>query len=169
MKMIRTAVISDLVQIMKIVEGSKKDMHSYGNYQWNEDYPKKEDFIKDITDQNLFAYIIENTVAGIICINKDEPKEYENASWTLLKEALIIHRLAVDSSFHGRGVGLKLIKHTNVICNERGIDYIKTDTNSLNIKAQKLLIKCGYTFTGDIGLENHSGKFYCYEKVLGKV
>ncbi len=73
--MIRTAVISDLVQIMKIVEGSKKDMHSYGNYQWNEDYPKKEDFIKDITDQNLFAYIIENTVAGIICINKDEPKE----------------------------------------------------------------------------------------------
>lgn len=36
MEMIRTTVISDLAQIMEIVESSKLDMHSYGNFQWNE-------------------------------------------------------------------------------------------------------------------------------------
>lgn len=164
--MIRIAIISDLDQIMQIVEDSKLDMHSYGNFQWNEDYPKAEDFIKDINNRSLFVYDLEGIVAGFICVNKEEPEEYKNTNWSLAKEAYIIHRLAVNNNFLGQGVGHELIDYANAICIKDNISYIKTDTNTLNIKAQGLLKKCGYTFVGDISLSGHIGLFYCYEKVL---
>jgi GNAT superfamily N-acetyltransferase len=166
MGMIRTGVISDLVQIMEIVEGAKLDMHSYGNFQWNEDYPKEEDFIKDIKEGTLFVYDIKGIIAGLICINRDEPKEYKNLNWSRGEEAVIIHRLAVNNSFRGQDVGYKLINHADAICIENNLSYIKTDTNSLNIKAQGLLRKCGYIFVGETSLIDHEGLFYCYDKVL---
>lgn len=164
--MIRTAVISDLAQIMKIVESAKLDMHSYGNFQWSEGYPKEEDFIRDVTEGTLFVCDVKGIIAGVICINRDEPEEYKNAKWSMEKEAIVIHRLAVNNSFLGQGVGYKLIKHADTICIEGKINYIKTDTNSLNIKAQSLLRKCGYTLVGQTSLLDHEGLFYCYDKVL---
>ncbi|GAA0730470.1 GNAT family N-acetyltransferase [Clostridium malenominatum] len=164
--MIRTAVTSDLAQIMEIVESSKLDMHSYGNFQWNEGYPLEEDFIKDITEGTLYVYDIKGIIAGLICINRDEAEEYKSVNWSMTKEAFIIHRLAVNNNFRGQGVGYKLINHANAICIENNISYLKTDTNSLNIKAQGLLKKCGYTFVGKTSLSGHEGVFYCYDKVL---
>ena len=162
--MIRTAIISDLNQIMDIVETSKLDMHSYDNFQWNKDYPKENDFIKDITEGTLFVYDIKGIIAGLICINKIEPNEYKNANWSMTKQSVIIHRLAVNNEFRSQGVGYKLINYANTICIENGLSYIKTDTNSLNVKAQGLLRKCGYTFVDEITFLNHMGIFYCYDK-----
>lgn len=164
--MIRPAVISDLNQIMEIIRSSKLDMNSYGNFQWNEVYPIEKDFIKDITEKTLFVYDIKGIIAGVICINRDEPEEYKNVNWSMVKEAFIIHRLAINNNFRGQGVGYKLINHANAICIENNISYIKTDTNSLNIKAMSLLKKCGYTFVGKTRLVGHAGIFYCYDKVL---
>lgn len=164
--MIRTAVITDLAQIMEIAESSKLDMNFYGNFQWNEGYPKEADFIKDITEGTLFVCIIKGIIAGLICINRNEPEEYKNANWSIAKEAFIIHRLAVNNNFIGQGVGYKLINHVNSICIENNISYIKTDTNSLNIKAQGLLRKCGYNFVGETSLLGYVGLFYCYDKLL---
>lgn len=164
--MIRAAANSDLAQIMKAVEGAKMDMHSYGNFQWNEGYPQEKDFVKDIDEGTLFVYDDEGIVAGLICINRDEPEEYKNVNFSMAKEAFVIHRLAVNNEFRGQGVGYSLINYVDDICKKNNISYIKTDTNSLNIKAQGLLRKCGYTFVGETDLADHIGMFYCYEKVL---
>lgn len=166
--MIRVAVISDLDAIMEIAENSKLEMHSYNNFQWNEDYPIEDDFINDIKEETLFVYDINGIIAGLICINRDEPEEYENANWSAERECLVIHRLAVNNEFRGQGIGYKLIDHVSDICFENNINYIKTDTNSLNIKAQNLLKKCGYMFAGEISLLDHAGRFYCYDKILQK-
>lgn len=164
--MIRNAIIPDLSQIMQIIESSKLDMHSYGNFQWNEDYPKAENFINDINNGSLFVYDINGMVAGLICINKEEPEGYKNVNWSMAKEAFIIHRLAVNKSFLGQGVAYELMNYANDICSKNNIEYIKTDTNALNVKAQRLLKKCGYTFAGETSLEGYRGLFYCYEKAL---
>jgi GNAT superfamily N-acetyltransferase len=141
-------------------------MHSYGNFQWNEDYPKAEHLMNDIDNGSLYVYEIEGMIAGIVCINKEEPEEYKNANWSMSKEAYIIHRLAVNKNYLGHGVGSELLNYTDVICAKNNISYIKTDTNALNIKAQGLLIKCGYTFVGETSLTGYRGLFYCYEKLL---
>lgn len=164
--MIRNAVAADLLQIMEIVEAAKSDMHSYDNYQWDESYPKEEDFMRDLTEGSLYVYDMEGSIAGVVCINKDEPEEYKNAGWSKAAEALIIHRLAVNPQFLGHGVGYQLIQYADFLGQQRNISCIRTDTNALNVKAQGLLKKCGYTFAGEITLSGHEGTFYCYDKAL---
>lgn len=44
--MIRKAVLMDLDIITKILKDTLVEMHSYNNYQWDENYPNKQDFIK---------------------------------------------------------------------------------------------------------------------------
>lgn len=165
--MIRKAVSSDLDQIMKIVRNTIIEMHSYGNFQWNDDYPKKEDFIRDISEGTLFIYDKNGIIGGFICINRDEPDEYKNANWSTIEKAFVIHRLAVNTDFRSEGIGVKLVTHADIICRENNLSYIRTDTNSLNIKAQRLLKKCGYTFTGEINLLGKENSFYCYDKIKG--
>lgn len=164
--MIRNAVVSDLEQIMKIVEAAKSDMHSYQNYQWDESYPKEKDFMQDVAEGTLFVYEVKGSIGGVVCINKDEPEEYKNAAWSMSGEAFVIHRLAVSNQFRGQGIGCKLIDYAEFLGREHNIKHIKTDTNSINLKAQSLLKKCGYSFVGEIGLSGHEGRFYCYDKVL---
>lgn len=164
--MIRIAEMKDLAPIMAIVEDVKSEMHAYGNYQWDETYPRTEDFEKDILDRSLYIYDEDGMLAGFLCMNTEEPMEYGDADWSMDKEALVLHRLAVNPAFRGQGVGRLLIQHADVICAESGLAYLKTDTNQLNAKAQQLLAKCGFTFAGDVGLAGHEGRFYCYEKKL---
>ncbi len=164
--MIRNAVAADLPQIMEIVEAAKSDMHSYDNYQWDESYPKEEDFMRDLTEGSLYVCDMDGSIAGVVCINKDEPEEYKRGNWSMSGEALVIHRLAVDTKFLGKGIAYQLMNHADVIGRQNHIAYIRTDTNSLNIKAQSLLKKCGYVFAGEITLSGHEGTFYCYDKVL---
>lgn len=52
--MIRKAKISDVGTIMTIINETVKEMKSYGNNQWDENYPNSETFINDI---KMIAYM----------------------------------------------------------------------------------------------------------------
>ncbi len=47
-----------------------------------------------------------------------------------------------------------------------GVDYLKTDTYSLNIKAQKLFERNGYRLAGMMNFLGREKPFRCYEKSL---
>ena len=49
--MIRKAKISDVGTIMTIINETVKEMKSYGNNQWDENYPNSETFINDIKNE----------------------------------------------------------------------------------------------------------------------
>lgn len=164
--MIQIAKESDMDGIMEIIQAAKEEMHSYGNYQWDEGYPKPEHFTKDIEEGSLYVYELEGSVLGFICVNKEEPEEYSQMGWSSKEEALTIHRLAVNKNINIRGVAQELMEYAEVVCKNKGVHFIKTDTNKLNVKAQGLLKKCGYTFLGETSLYDHEGTFYCYEKSL---
>jgi len=164
--MIRNARLSDIMGIMEIVKETIEEMHCNNNYQWDENYPLIEDFTKDIEAGTLSVFEVEGIVTGFICINKEEPLEYKSINWALNEDAFIIHRMAVRNNSRGTGIGAKLIKFADKISAENKIAYIKTDTYSLNIKAQGLLEKCGYTFTGKMNFLGKEKSFYCYERIM---
>ena len=82
--MIRKACLEDLKDIMEITKQTIVEMHSYNNYQWDENYPKEKDFTNDIEKENLFVIESEGEIAGIICINKAEPVEYDKLNLILI-------------------------------------------------------------------------------------
>lgn len=84
--MLRLATMQDLTRIMAIVQDTVREMHAYGNYQWDEVYPTEQDFAADITQGDLFVSEAEGQICGLICINQTEPAVYADAGWTLAEK-----------------------------------------------------------------------------------
>lgn len=166
MIMIRAATIDDVSSIMEIVRGVIVEMHSYNNFQWDEDYPQAKDFAGDIKEGDLFVSSREGKIVGFICINRDQPIEYEGLKWSLSDEALVIHRMAVSPESRNSGVGFELVKFADELAIKRKVKYLKTDTYSLNTNAQGLFEKLGYSFVGEMSFFGKDKPFYCYEKTI---
>lgn len=164
--MIRKAVSEDLSDIMIILEGIIKEMASYNNTQWDAAYPQAQDFQADIEKQELYVSVRDSQVVGFICINRDEPKEYDGLSWASKKEALVIHRMGVSSKHRKEGIGTELIQLAERLASDNCVNYLKTDTYSLNQKMQRLFLKNGYVFVGEMRFKGKENPFYCYEKIL---
>lgn len=164
--MIRKAVKEDLKDIMKIIRETIVEMHSYNNYQWDDNYPQEKDFAKDIEKGDLYVIEEERELRGFACINKEEPEEYTDINWSLDEERLVLHRMAVSSSYRQMGIGSNLINFADELASENNIRYLKTDTYSLNTKMNAFFMKSGYKLVGEMRFLGKEKPFYCYEKVL---
>lgn len=163
--MIRNATENDLDKIMEIINITIKNMEIEGNNQWDETYPNRDIFIKDIKNNHLYL-IEEEDIKGVICLNYIEADEYKNINWSLENKALVIHRMAVNSKFRNQGIGSKLLEFAKNLAKENNIKIIKTDTYSKNIKMDNLFRKLNFK---QIGVVNFNGKekdFFCYENLI---
>ena len=164
--MIRKAKISDVGTIMTIINETVKEMKSYGNNQWDENYPNSETFINDIKNDSLYVYEEDNNIKGFICIDCNQAAEYENLNWSLNEKCMVAHRIAVNTKFRNSGIATKLMSFCEELALKEGIIYIKTDTYSLNTKMNSLFKKLGYKFIGEVKFLTKEKAFYCYEKIL---
>ena len=164
--MIRKAVLEDIDQIMDILNKTKAEMHSYNNFQWDKNYPNREDFINDIKKENLYCIEHEKSIAGFVCANTTQPIEYNGLNWSSTKEAMVIHRMSVNPEFRQKGIGTKLIKFVERLAIKNNIEYLKTDTYSLNVKMNNLFKKCGYNFIGEMNFLGKEKPFYCYDIII---
>lgn len=166
--MIRKACLEDLKKIMEILKETIVEMHSYGNYQWDENYPQEKDFMKDIENGDLFVAEKDGILLGFICINKTEPIEYNELNWSLEEEAVVVHRMAVNPSHRRSGIGTELMTFADKLASKKNIKYLKTDTYSMNKKMNSLFVKCGYKLIGEMNFLGKEKPFYCYDKVLNE-
>jgi ribosomal protein S18 acetylase RimI-like enzyme len=163
----RLATTDDIPAIMQLVRRVVPLMRQSGNLQWDESYPNPEVFSRDIQLSQLWTAEIEGAIAGIAALTSDQEPEYTQVGWDIAEPAIVIHRLAVDPAFQGRGVAIALLQHAETIASERGIPQIRLDTNTENQITQRLLPKLGYRLAGEISLEFRPGlRFFCYEKSL---
>jgi len=152
---------------MAIMRAVVPPMREQGNLQWDSDYPNEQVFREDIAAGQLWVLEIEGAVAGVAALTSDQSPEYADVGWDLNEPAVVVHRLAVDPAFRGRGVAETLIRHAEVVARERGVAVLRIDTNTQNPAMQRLMPKLGYTFAGEIGLAFRPGlRFFCYEKRL---
>lgn len=164
--MIRKAILEDLIDIMEIIRQTIVKMHSYNNNQWDESYPQEKDFINDIQKEDLFVIEREGKIAGFICINKVQPFQYKELSWTLNEVALVVHRMSVSPAYRRNGIGTKLMKFVDELALKKNIRYLKSDTYSINSNMSALFVRCGYKFIGEMSFPGKENPFYCYDKVL---
>ncbi|MBL7932589.1 MAG: GNAT family N-acetyltransferase [Bacteroidia bacterium] len=164
---LRLANISDIPQILKLVSEVVPFMNADGNLQWDNNYPNKEAFTRDIHLMKLWVAELDGNVAGVSAITTDQDPEYADVGWDLNETAIVTHRLAVSPRYHGKGVAIALMKKAEEEAIRRGIKTLRIDTNSMNKATQNLFPKMGYVFSGEIGLSYRPGlRFFCYEKRL---
>ena len=138
-----------------------------GNFQWDSKYPDKEVFLTDIKCDQLWVALLDGCIAGVAAITTDQDAAYADAEWDVNEEAIVIHRLAVDPTFQGKGVAAALMMQAEIVAKARRIFVLRVDTNTENPATQRLFPKLGYVQKGEIELALRPGqKFKCYEKRL---
>ncbi|WP_432205161.1 GNAT family N-acetyltransferase [Cetobacterium somerae] len=162
----RKAIKTDIIKIMQIIGATVDEMKSYGNDQWDENYPQSENFFKDIEAGNLYVDEWENEIRGFICVDYTEPLEYKNVQWRSSNKAMVIHRMAVNPIFRKQGVGISLLQFAENLAVEHKINYLKTDTYSINDKMNSLFKKFNFQLVGKINFLGKLNPFYCYDKLI---
>ena len=168
---VRQATLQDVPAIMAVVRRVVPLMRASGNLQWDDRYPNAAVFERDVTLAQLWVAEIdcasEKLIAGVAAITTDQEPEYANVGWDISEPAIVVHRVAVDPAFRGKGVAEALMRHAETVARSRGIGVLRVDTNTQNAATQKLFPKLGYTLSGETELGFRVGlRFLCYEKRL---
>ncbi|QJW89609.1 GNAT family N-acetyltransferase [Spirosoma taeanense] len=164
---IRPATHSDLPSLLTLLRHVVPLMHQAGNFQWDDHYPNETVFSQDIDKQQLWVADIDGELAGVAALTEDQEPEYAQVGFDLSQRAIVTHRLAVDPAFQGQGVAAALLTQAEQLAQQRGIRFLRIDTNSENQVTQRLFPKMGYQYAGEITLGFRPGlRFLAYEKRL---
>lgn len=166
--MIRSAKILEIPDILELTKACAIHMKKRGIFQWNEEYPSREAFEKDISRNELFVLETASTLIGCITITPFMDEEYIPVIWLTPNENnLYIHRLAVDPEYQKRGYARMLMKFAEIYARKNKYISIRLDTFSQNQRNQKFYEQQGYQKLGNIYFPKQSEHpFYCYELVL---
>lgn len=159
----------DLDAVIEIVDAAKEYLRLQGIPQWQDGYPNRERFYKDI--EREISYVLEENgkILGTIAIDLEGDRNYNwiyEGNWLSEKQPYAaIHRVAVDAERKGSGLAGKMIEEAVKLCLEKGIFSIKNDTHRLNQSMQRMLVKNGFVRCGIIYLENGEERIG-FERIL---
>ncbi|EDT70122.1 GNAT family N-acetyltransferase [Clostridium perfringens] len=164
----RQAKISDLDQIVEIIELSKKYLKETKVDQWQDGYPAKEDLRKDIESGNSYVLTNKDEIVATTVISLEGESTYNlifNGEWITNEEYIVMHRVAVHDKYKGKGIFKELIKEAESLALNKRILSIKIDTHRDNISMQRAVVKNDFQKCGIIYLEDGSERI-AFEKVL---
>ncbi len=168
--MIRKGLYSDIDEILNITKACAKHMISKGIYQWNEHYPNKSAFEKDVEQDELYVLEINNSIIGCIVMSTLIDEEYIPVKWlTPNKNNIYIHRLAIHPEHQGNRYAqqLQLMDFAEQFAIENNYISIRLDTFSQNKRNQLFYELRGYKKLEDIYFPKQSEyPFHCYELIL---
>lgn len=119
----RKANKRDLEEVWDLLLRVRKNMEDRSLFMWNDRYPSKELFKEDIDNDALYVYVDNGAIMASIAVSFDIIDEFFDYSKSKEKEALllktceakadekpvILHRLMVDPSSQGKGIGTKIL------------------------------------------------------------
>lgn len=151
----RNAESKDKEQILKIYSDAREYMKKSGNTeQWGDNYPPESLIISDIDEKISYVCDIDGEVAAVFMFVPNEDKDYKNidGAWLNQEKCGTIHRIAVSSTMHGKGICARCFDFCAMMCREKGIYNLKIDTHKDNIPMQKTLARYGFKYCGTVVL-----------------
>lgn len=162
----RKATKDDADKIWEIIQQAIERRRLDGSQQWQNGYPNPETIKNDIKNNYGYVLVMDGEIAvyGALIFN-DEPA-YDNidGKWLTNGEFLVVHRIAVDETFHGKGLVKTYFEKLEEFAKENNVFSVKVDTNFDNGAMLHILDKIGYTFCGEVLLMGAPRK--AFEKVL---
>ncbi len=166
--MIRHAKPSEIDEIMQITRACAVKMVSENIFQWNEHYPTREAFQKDLSRNELYVLLDLDEIVGCIVISSEKDVEYNEIDWlTVDSRQYYIHRLAIHPNSQGKGYAKKLMDFAEGLAVKNDMVSVRLDTFSQNKRNQKFYETRRYQRLGNIYFPKQSKyPFYCYELIL---
>lgn len=150
----------------EILEEGRRFQREQGFVQWTEDYPNAETVRGDVAAGTGYVLRADGVIAGYMCIDfSGEPAYAEiEGAWGAEQPYAVVHRMAFSRKFRGIGLMDTAFALIEKLCLDRGVAYIRVDTDFPNKRMQHILEKNGFTRRGTIVFQG-SGKI-AYDKLL---
>ena len=78
----KKGTLKDLDPICEMIQKAIAEMNSKAICQWDEKYPARSDFLRDIEQRQLTVGMVNGKPACIYVLSKECDAEYESANWT---------------------------------------------------------------------------------------
>lgn len=146
---IAKATSNDIEDIIKIVDQAKVFLKDNNINQWQDGYPNKETFLKDLNNNNLYVVKDDKKIIAVFVLT-DYDSNYDeiyDGKWNSDKSYVAVHRIAIGNNYKGKGVAkfiFDFVKNNHL--------YIRVDTHKDNKSMQKCLLKNGFKYCGIIYL-----------------
>ncbi len=149
-RIIREAQLSDMADIMTVMDAAKKIMRQSGNlYQWNDGYPSEAVILADMEKNGGFVVEDEAIVVGYFAFLPSPEPTYFNiyeGNWLNDEEPYhVVHRIASYPDAHG------IFSSIMDYCFSHDPN-IRIDTHRDNKIMQHNIAKHGFTYCGIIYL-----------------
>lgn len=141
-----------------------KQMHVLNIFQWDNSYPNKNLILEDIKNGEFYIYKEQNEVAACICVNTEQHPTYKSITWTFTGKVLVVHRLAINPKYQGKGLAIKMMKFVENEVSKKNYDGIRLDTFIENSIAINLYNKLGYNQLEKVHFKNRS--YFCFDKKI---
>ncbi|MGL4760050.1 MAG: GNAT family N-acetyltransferase [Sarcina sp.] len=166
--MFRKSKIEDVEKIMYIIKQAQDYLKSQGIDQWQNGYPNAQTILNDI--KNDVSYVLEENgeVLATTVISFDGEPTYDKiykGQWLSNYNFAVIHRIAVNNDYKGRGLAGKIIEATQEFCTEKDVKSIRIDTHIENISMQNSVKKNGFKYCGIIYVCDGSDRV-AFEKLI---
>lgn len=152
---IRKASESDIDAVCRIYDHILKEQER-GNVSvgWVRDiYPTKATAESALFRNDLFVEEADGKIVGTAIINHIQPDTYNKVVWQYDaddKDIMVLHTLVIDPYSKGKGLGKIFVKFYEQYSLEHNCNYLRIDTNELNVNARAFYKKLNYR---EIGIE----------------
>ncbi len=162
----RKAIPADTWRIWQIILQAKEQMRLRGSEQWQNGYPTLENITLDIDNQYGYVLCLNDDVVAYGAVIFDGEPAYVSIEGKWLTDSLyvVVHRLAVADEMKQKGIATLFMQEVEMLSRKNGVFSFRVDTNFDNLYMQKILVKLGFTYCGEITYE--SGARRAYEKIL---
>lgn len=170
----RAASEEDLPRVMEIVRDAQASLKKHRVDQWQDGYPREENFRFDMARGECFVLLHGQEIGGFFTLSDREEESYAaitDGKWTEGMAYCVLHRAAVAKEYRGSGMAEKLMGCVEQQAKALGLRCIRTDTHRKNKPMQTLLRESGYRYRGNIRVkvnEGHDPARQGYEKILKK-
>ncbi len=136
-------------------------------------YPTRKTTTDALEHDDLFIDEVDGSIVSCGIINKIQMPQYKACNWSFCADdnsVMVLHTLAVDPLFKGKGYGKKFVGFYEQYALANNCPFLRIDTNFNNSVARKMYASLGYKEIGVIpcdfnGIQNIN--LVCLEKKLG--
>ena len=163
----RKASLDDLEQVMEAVEDSREVLRLQGNGQWQDGYPNRDDFIKDINNGRLFVICDKDKLIGVCALTYRE-EDYHHlyeGKWLTDLPYMVMHRVALKKEYRGLGYGKKLFEVFIAQAKLEGYKSLRIDTHEGNMVMRHLIESFGFVYCGKAILTPDKDRMV-FEKII---
>ena len=168
----RRAVPEDLPDIMAIAADASAYLASQGVDQWQDGYPREENFLYDIERAQGWLFTCGGEAAGYAAISMEHEYTYDviDGKWLTGGDSYtVIHRSMISGKYRGSVLARNMFTLAEDLALGMGRASVRVDTHADNGPMHSLCAKMGYTFCGVILVrvaEGHEPRRDAFEKIL---